>query len=83
MASNSETAGDRETEQEDDFNRARVELELAVIDYEMTAEEARAERRKRRERMRDSSSSSDEGGERAPHQIQRCRGRRRGRRCRQ
>jgi hypothetical protein len=47
-------------EQEDDFNRARVELERAVIDYEMTAEEARAERRKRRERMRDSSSSSGE-----------------------
>ena len=60
MASNSETTGDREMEQEDDFNRARVELERAVIDYEMTAEEARAERRKRRERMRDSSSSSGE-----------------------
>jgi hypothetical protein len=60
MERNPETTGDRETEQEDDFNRARAELERAVIDYEMTAEEARAERRKRRERMRDSSSSSED-----------------------
>jgi hypothetical protein len=60
MERNMETTGDRETEQEDDFNRARAELERAVIDYEMTAEEARAERRKRRERMRDSSSSSED-----------------------
>jgi hypothetical protein len=53
-----EDTGDRETEQEDDFNRPRAELERAFIDYEMTSEEARAKRRKRRERMRDSSGSS-------------------------
>ncbi len=55
-----EATGDKAMEQEDEFNRARAELERAVIDYEMTAEEARAERRKRREKVRDSSSSSEE-----------------------
>jgi hypothetical protein len=60
MERSKETTGDREEEQEDEFNRARVELERAVIDYEMTPEEARAERRKRRERTRDSSGSSDD-----------------------
>ncbi len=34
-----DTTGDRETEQEDDFNRARADLKCAVIDYKMTTEE--------------------------------------------
>ncbi len=55
-----DTGDKKETEQEDNFNRARSELERAAINYEMTSEEARAERRKRRERIRDSSGSSEE-----------------------